>query len=397
MKPTKQDKWRRNVRLYYVYRVLCTMNFVMPIFMLFLMDKGLTSFQIFVTQAVYTFVEMLLMVPSGAFADKVGRKKTLILSTVLYSAAFLSYSFSQTFTHVLLTETVFAVSSALFHGTGEAFLYDTLAEAKRKNRYKGVLSTAYAVQSVVMGAASVAGGYMAKYGLSMPFLVSALPAALSLVPLLFLDEPHRKKADDQPYLKLMKDAVLFAARHRKLRSVMYYVAVTTLAGYMGFMLYQPLLTKMGMKVEYLGLVVMVLSGMNALGSKLAQRVERRLKRFNLMMLLAGSRAVLYLLVYLADGTYLVVWALLYDLVSGVSLPLVSDWVNRFSKSENRATVLSLSGMSGTLTFSAFSPLLGLYVDAYSEQAAYLLLALALGAYALRQLAVMVYDKVRASG
>ncbi len=393
-KRTKTEKWKRNVKLYYGFRVLCTMQFIMPIFMLFLIDKGLTSFQIFITQAAYTMMELLLTVPSGAFADKAGRKKTLIISTALFSGAFVAYSFAQNFVHVLLAEMVFAVSSAAFHGTGEAFLYDTLAEAKREKQYRKVLGTAYAIQSIVMAVSALAGGWMASMDLSLPFLLSALPTGLSLIPLMLLDEPKRKKAQQSSYAGMVKDAAAFVAEHRKVRNIMYYVGVTSLAGFMGFMLYQPILTNKGLSLEYLGLFMMGLSAAHAVGNKLAHRFEKKMKDIDMMFLLAGSRALLYLLLYLADGYYLMAWALLVDLVAGVSTTLVPEWVNRHAREENRATVLSLTSMSGCLTFSLFSPLLGLYADAYTPQACYLLLALMLFAYAARQLGLMLYARSR---
>ncbi len=388
----KQTKMKRNVRLYYLFRVFATMNFVMPMFMLFLLDKGLSGFEIFVTQAVYTFTELLLTVPSGAFADKVGRKKTLLLSSALYAVCFVLYGMSGTFMHVLLVEVLWAVSSASFHGTGEAFLYDTLAEARQKNKYKDVVGTAYAIQSFMMGACAVAGGYLAKHDLALPFFVSAVPAAVSLVPLLFLDEPRRSKTKETSYMKLVKEASAYVFKHHRLRNVMYYVGVTTLAGFMGWMLYQPTLSDMGLKVEYLGVVMMVLCFAHAVGNKLAHKFEKVFGHLDLMFVFAGVKGLLYLLVYLASGHYLVLWALFADLLGGMSNTLVSDWVNKHSSSKNRATVLSVSTMSGSLMFSVFSPLLGLYVDTYSAHAAYSLLGLMLVAYALRQVGVMLLAK-----
>jgi MFS family permease len=380
----KTSKLRRNLKLYYIFRVFCTMNFVMPIFILFLMDIGLSSFEVMVTQAIYMFTELLLTVPSGAFADKVGRKKTLLLSTLLYAMAFAVYGFAQNVTHVIFIEILFAAASASFHGTGEAFLYDTLAEAKEQKRYKKVIGNAYAIQSVVMGASAVAGGWMASHDLALPFFLSALPIAFSSIPLFFLDEPKRKQNKDE-YWPLMKKAALFTARHVKLRNLMYFTGITTLTGFIGWMFLQPLLRGMGLKLEYLGVAMMFLAVSHGIGNKLAHRFEQRMKKLDLLLAFAGFKALLYMLIAVASGYYLIVWAVLNDLAYGLVVPLVTERINRHSNEENRATVLSLSSMAGCLSFALLSPLLGVYVDAYSEQHAYMLLALMLLAYAARQL------------
>ena len=106
-------------------------------------------------------------------------------------------------------------------------------------------------------------------------------------------------------------------------------------------------------------------------------------------------AVLYLLVYLAGGYYMMVWAFLIDIIYGLTTPLTTEWINRHMKSDKRATVLSLSGMASCFSFTIFSPLMGLYVDAYSTQAAYLLLAITIGAFAVRQLAIGLYGRYAA--
>jgi MFS family permease len=385
-------KLRKRLWMYYAFRVLGNTSFLAPIFMLFLIDRGLSSTEIFVTQAAYMLADLLLTVPAGAFADKFGRKKALFVSAAIYSVGSVVYGLANGFVDVLFAELLFAVSSATFHGVSEALLYDMLAEEKQEKRYKNALGTAYALQAVVIGLAAVAGGWMAKYDLSLPFFASAVPSLLGLLPLAFLHEPKRKEQRKAPYVRLIKDAALFVAGHSKIRNVMYFVSVTSLAGFVGWMLYQPMLTKMGMKVEYLGVFMLVLSLSRGLGNKLAYRFEQRLGHLDLMMLFAGFRAVLYLLMYVASGYYLVVWAVLFDFVGGIGGPLVSEWVNRHTKSENRATVLSLSTMSGSLAIAALSPVVGMFVDAYSEQTGYLLLAIVLGGYAVRQLAMNILAK-----
>jgi hypothetical protein len=58
-------------------------------------------------------------------------------------------------------------------------------------------------------------------------------------------------------------------------------------------------------------------------------------------------------------------------------------MNKQARAKNRATLLSFSSMSGNLAYALFSPAVGLFVDAYNEQTAYLLLAVILIGYVLR--------------
>ncbi|MBW2964395.1 MFS transporter [Candidatus Woesearchaeota archaeon] len=377
-------KMKRNIRLYYLFRLFGSMQFVVPIFMLFLMEKGLTSFEIMLTQAVYTVTELLLTVPSGAFADKVGRKKTLLISQFLFASGWVLYGLAGSFLHILMVEMMFAVSSAAFHGTGEAFLYDTLAEGGRKKLFKKVMGNTYALQSAVIGVAAVCGGFLAKSSLALPFFATAFPACLSILPLFFMSEPVRTKAESG-YWKLMKVASSSTWKHPVLRSVLYYSGASMFTGFMAFLLLQPLLTKKGLPVEYLGFAVLFMAVASSLGSKMSHRVEKSIRSRNMLLGFAAVKAVLLLLVYVATGYYLLVWFVLMDLAMGVAQPIVAEMLSRHSREEHRATVQSLSGFTGCLTFSLLSPLMGLYVDAYSEQQAFLLLTVVMAVFVARQL------------
>ncbi len=389
----KHKKLKKNLRMYYLFRVLCSMNFVMPMFMLFLIDKGLSGVQIMVTQGACTAVELLLTVPSGAFADKVGRKRTLIISTMLYAAAFTAYGYSNTFIQILLAEVVFAASSALFHGTGEAFLYDALAEAKQEKKYKKVLGTSYAIQSVFMGIAAVAGGLMAKYDLALPFLTSALPVSLSMIPLFFLKEPKRSKPTER-YWPLIRDSCRFVAKNRRLRNIFYFSAVMTVVGFGTWMMFQPLLINMGLKVEYLGFAMMAMSMVHGLGNKLSERFEKRFGHLDLLLVFTGARILILSLIWLGTGYYIILWGLLLDLVGGIAWPIISELVNSHAKAETRATVMSLSSMSGTLAFTLMSPIIGLVMDVYDEKAVILMMVILLIVYGLRQTLVLLVSRMR---
>ena len=69
----------------------------MPIVVLFYQDNGMGMHEIFLLKAIYSVAIVIMEIPSGWMADVWGRKKTLILGSILGSAGFLMYSFSYGF------------------------------------------------------------------------------------------------------------------------------------------------------------------------------------------------------------------------------------------------------------------------------------------------------------
>ena len=58
---------------------------------------------------------------------------------------------------------------------------------------------------------------------------------------------------------------------------------------------------------------------------------------------------------------------------GMTYPLLSDAINKQIKSDVRATVLSVSNMSGSFSFVILSPLFGKIVDLSNLSTAYLIM------------------------
>ncbi|MDB4294561.1 MFS transporter, partial [Akkermansiaceae bacterium] len=73
----------RNIPLFIVFRLLFNARFYYPIFAVLQLDYGLTMAQFAILNAVWAASIVLLEVPSGALADKLGRKPMVVIASVL--------------------------------------------------------------------------------------------------------------------------------------------------------------------------------------------------------------------------------------------------------------------------------------------------------------------------
>lgn len=74
-------------------------------------------------------------IPSGAWADVVGRRKLLILSALLYGAGFGTWTVFPSYLGFASGFVLWAASSALMSGTFQAFVYDELSAIGAQQRY----------------------------------------------------------------------------------------------------------------------------------------------------------------------------------------------------------------------------------------------------------------------
>ena len=79
-------------------------GFLFGIYPVFLHSRGLNQLQINTVLATYFAVTFLTDVPTGAFADALGRRRSFLLGCVTRSAAFLVYFFSRRFFVFLIAE-----------------------------------------------------------------------------------------------------------------------------------------------------------------------------------------------------------------------------------------------------------------------------------------------------
>jgi MFS family permease len=109
-----------------LYGFLKNLRFFDAFFILFLIEKELSFTQIGLLYAVREIVINVLEVPSGIFADKFGRKKSLVGSFVFYIASFLVFHFSASFWLFFIAFILFGIGDAFRTGTHKGMIMDYL-------------------------------------------------------------------------------------------------------------------------------------------------------------------------------------------------------------------------------------------------------------------------------
>ncbi|MEM9489731.1 MAG: MFS transporter, partial [Myxococcota bacterium] len=61
----------RDIKLFYIFRLLATSYLWVPVSVLFPISRGLTFEQVMLLSAVYSIVVILVEVPTGALADRI--------------------------------------------------------------------------------------------------------------------------------------------------------------------------------------------------------------------------------------------------------------------------------------------------------------------------------------
>ena len=235
----------RNARLYTWYSALFNSFFWMPIFFLYF-NAHVTLEQVLLLEAIYYGSVALLEVPSGYFSDTVGRRITLLLSTLTLTGAYALFSFGDSFMIFAAAQVLLAAGIAFNSGTDTSFHYDALCDADATDEYDR-REARIARNAFLAGAGSaLIGGLLGAVDLSWAYLASLVVAASSIVVVLMLREPTRHDAppDASRALVGQLSTLLGYFRNTRLRWVFAFSVLMTVLVHVPYEFYQPYLRLM---------------------------------------------------------------------------------------------------------------------------------------------------------
>lgn len=108
------------------YGFLKDLRFYEPFMMLIFLDKGLSYLQIGTLYATREVLINITEVPSGIFADSMGRRITMVFSFLAYILAFITFYLADRFGILLLAMAAYAFGDAFRTGTHKAMIFDYL-------------------------------------------------------------------------------------------------------------------------------------------------------------------------------------------------------------------------------------------------------------------------------
>ncbi|NNK57350.1 MAG: MFS transporter [Desulfofustis sp.] len=168
-----------NIRLFIAFRVFFNARFYYPVFTILFLDYGLTIEQFSILNTVWAITIVCAEVPSGALADLLGRKRLLVLTSLLMIVELSVIAFvpitSMTiiFWAFLVNRVLSGLAEAMASGADEAIAYDSLIAEGNPAHWPRVLS-------VQMRAKAMAGVISTTLG-AMVYDPSMVNGFLSLV------------------------------------------------------------------------------------------------------------------------------------------------------------------------------------------------------------------------
>lgn len=153
----------RNIPLFIAFRLLFNARFYYPIFAVIQLDYGLTMAQFAILNTIWAVSIVVLEVPSGALADRIGRKRMVVGASVLmvFEMAIIAFvplgNSTLVFWAWVLNRILSGAAEASASGADEALAYDSLPKEEQVRRWPRILSRLMRLSSIAFIVAMLVG------------------------------------------------------------------------------------------------------------------------------------------------------------------------------------------------------------------------------------------------
>lgn len=214
---------------------------MIPVFVLLPLDRGLSIAQVGLAFALQGFVVLALELPTGGLADAVGRRRVLLLSTVLSVASIVIFALTESFAGLVGVALLQGVYRALDSGPLEAWYVDASLAADPHAPIDRGMSAYGTVVGVAMAAGAISGG--ALVGLSpggavnpliLPVYAALVLQTAGTVAILVLMVEHRPVSADSLWASVRRTPRTIAEGVALLRASHVLLALVLVELFWGF-------------------------------------------------------------------------------------------------------------------------------------------------------------------
>ena len=375
----KMEKGFRE-KSFYRYKFLSDCLPIYALYTVLFREKGLSVAEIALLLSFWSFIVLLLELPSGIMADRWNRKNMLLIATVLKAVCYLLWYFSNAFAMFGLGFLFWGIACAFTSGTEEGLIYDQLKSGNRESEFGGIYGRGRFFATLGVLAAILSGGMLANWmSIGAISVLSAVLCGINIVFVCRLKEKNfysqRAKEEKIGYLKTFLDAAKLCAKNRViLAGIVFLVFVVGVTDYLDE--YDALvIDDFQSGYIWISVILTVRFLSVAAGNRVAPIVKGRLKSKYGGFLLAMAASLFLLLFSLAWRQCAIPALGAACFIMTVTDVLQIDRIQSEIGEEGRATVMSIYSMAQNAVMILFSLAYALLSSVYDLRTVYIIISI----------------------
>ncbi len=354
-----QDIWK-----YYGYIILSNVLFFLPVDIIFFQERGLNVTEVFLINAIFSIGVAVFEVPTGAIADLIGRKKSLILGVMAWIVSYCLFFYGWGFFALTIAYLTWALGSAFTSGADTALIYDILQRNKKADDFKKYQGIAKMLGLFTVGGSSILGGIIAEFNLGYTFLFSIIPCLGCLYILSSISHEEKISQNSEgkeKYTKVIVDSLQLI----KTNTWLIWLLVTSIVFATGHVLLRPVLQiyseTSGLAIGFFGIISAYWFFIGAGASALADAFHKKTKKLSYLFLVLLWISGMFLV-----ANILVKWGFLFFGVVAAACTIASIIIEheilKVTPEKRHATILSFASFFERIILAGVVALFGYYAQ-----------------------------------
>ena len=358
-----------NVQKFYIFNFFISLHTISGVLVPFFLNWGqITFIEVMFLQSYFMSMMFLFEVPSGAIADYLGRKISMMLSAFITAIAALIYSSVPNIIIFVIGETLWALGGALSSGANEAFIFDTLKKMNKQEKFSKAWGRAnsFALIGIMIG--GPIGSIIAEY-ISLQFTMTFLffPMIIGTIISFTFKEPNSDIIkESKRYLSILKQGFSLLKNSKVLKLLAFDMILVNVLTFFIIWTYQLYLEVLNVPIIFFGFVSAMMTFTQVVFFNLVPKFMKWFKKRK-RYLMFSSLMVGIAFLCMSFTLIIPISIVLILIVSGFGFSrqlIYSEGINKLIESESRATVLSTINMLGGILQALMYPLIGILATWY---------------------------------
>ena len=362
----------RNIILLYSTTLLQGMMFFLPILALYYQESLFSVKNVALIFSIEALFSVIFEVPTGAIADLFGRKRTLILATVINILGIAVLSIGGNMAMFVVYAVLVSLARSLNSGTDTALMYDTLKNEGKENFYKKMSGMYMSIWPIGATIGSIVGGYLATISLHTPIFYTLIPFVISLVLNFFLVEPEYEKKTGTTLNGHIWESIKDVLKNKQMLIILSGGVIAWSLGESVHFLSQIFFQSKQIPILWYGYLGAASFSFSSLGFYCSHAISERFGNKKTVVLSVIFLSLLLIASTLTPGYLSIILFALSSFFFGLRSPILGHLWNEEAESRKRATLNSINSLVYQLGVAIVIPIVGYWSDLFSINTAFLL-------------------------
>ncbi len=349
----KKDKIASNFWKLNTSRFILSFAYIyIAVLFIFYQTAGLNLAQVGIVVGLSSISTLIFEIPTGIFADRYGRKKSLIMGALSQLIFPLMILLWPTFLGIAIASVFLGLGRSFQSGADIALLHDSNAQSKNKRLFKEVVGKYQACGLIAGSIALFSSGFIAEIDFRFIFIISAFFFILNMFFLISLKEPekyyNKKSRENTTSLKhFIKSCKDLWNNKKVLVIAIYGLTVSTIIATI-YRFHQIYANQVGITTHNIGIIFAGMYIIAAFTSFYIKKIEKGLGKKLFIFLMPIILGLSYFFMGSLFNSYGIFFVIMESIVAGISWPLVEELQNNHLIKKRRATTLSIISMAQEL-------------------------------------------------